>query len=160
MKEITLTRGKSAIVDDDDYPLLSQHKWCTLKTGKTFYAVRRGKISEGRKDEYIYMHREILRTNQFVDHVDRNGLNNQKGNLRAVSHKQNLENTGLRSDNKSGYTGVYWNKGKQLWSAEIFHDGKKMHLGYHSEKNDAVSARKAAENRYFSHHPPGNEFPS
>ena len=85
MKEIPLTRGKFALVDDEDYEWLSQWKWYCSTTG---YAVR------GCKNRILYMHREIAKTKpgMLTDHINRNKLDNRKENLRFCSHRENMKN--------------------------------------------------------------------
>lgn len=95
MKEIKLTQGFVAIVDDEDYERLSHYKWHANKVGydgDVVYARRRSR--KGEKGTHIYMHRFIMNTadNQEVDHIDYNTLNNRKSNLRNVSKKDNLKN--------------------------------------------------------------------
>jgi hypothetical protein len=85
MKTIPLTQGKVAIVDDEDYERISSHKWYAQKTVRGgWYAARRGETTKG-KWETFYLHREILRVSMHpeVDHIDGDGLNNQRSNLRV-----------------------------------------------------------------------------
>lgn len=149
MKEIPLTQGKVASVDDCDYEYLNQWKWHPLKSGKTFYAVR----NSGSRGK-VFMHNEIgLRAGlkHHVDHKDRDGLNNRRSNLRSATHKQNCENFGLRKDNISGCKGVSWDKQLSKWRARIKHNYKTIHLGVFEDLDDAIAARKKAERKYFTH---------
>jgi hypothetical protein len=106
MKQITLTRNMIAIVDDDDFERLNKHKWSTTKspTNKTWYAYRT--IVKKGKQCNIKMHREIMEfpIGYEIDHIDHNGLNNQKSNLRIATRSQNNCNTIYK--NSSGYRGV------------------------------------------------------
>jgi hypothetical protein len=99
MKEIKLTQGKVALVDDEDFEYLNQFKWCAFKGPFTYYAVK-GKGPTTR------MHRLIMKTatGMEVDHIDHNGLNNQRSNLRNCKHAQNQMNK--RSSGTSKYLGV------------------------------------------------------
>ncbi len=116
MKLIPLTQGKFAQVDDDDYEYLMQWKWYAYKTKCTFYAARNYSISRhlgydnnNKKPKQIGMHREIMQTpsNLDVDHIDHNGLNNQRNNLRNCSHTQNCINRlKFKKDATSNYYGV------------------------------------------------------
>lgn len=85
-----------------------------------------------------------------IDHINRNRADNRISNLRDVTSKQNNQNAGKRSDNKSGHPGVYWYKPYNKWRAQIKHNQKKIHLGYFTTIEDAVSARKAAEKLYWA----------
>lgn len=76
-----------------------------------------------------------------VDHIDRNPDNNHPGNLRAITRRENLLNTGLRSDNRSGYKGVSWHKRTQSWVASGYLLGKRIHLGYFDNIDDAINER-------------------
>lgn len=84
-----------------------------------------------------------------IDHIDHNGLNNRWANLRQVTRSENLRNSRLSVNNKSGNKGVsfYIRNGK--WRAAINADGKKRHLGYFIDKQDAINARKEAERKYY-----------
>ena len=88
MREIPLTQGKVALVDDADYEWLSKHKWYCLKTAKLEYAARE------ENGTTVYMHREILGFPKGVDidHFDGDGLRNVRNNLRICSHEKNLQN--------------------------------------------------------------------
>jgi hypothetical protein len=107
MKEIKLTQGEVALVDDEDYEYLSQFKWNLFKTKNTkyvFYA--RGKNLINGKWHNVFMHRLILKPkqDQYIDHIDKNGLNNQKLNLRICTKAQNAWNKKVQDGRK--YKGV------------------------------------------------------
>jgi hypothetical protein len=131
MKKIPLTQGKFALVDDEDYGWLMQWRWCAAKRRNTYYA------NKHKSD----MHREILGLKhgdgKFVDHKDRNGLNNQKSNLRITTRSINALNCKVHSTNTSGYRGVSWFKGK--WQVQIVVKGRRVHCGYY--KNKVVAAK-------------------
>lgn len=108
MKKIYLSQLQFALVDDEDFEFLNQWKWSAVKSkhSKTFYAVR---SYYGEKRKTIRMHKVIFeRYNQFeieeIDHIDRNGLNNQKNNLRHATRQQNICN--VRGFGVSKYKGV------------------------------------------------------
>ena len=86
---------------------------------------------------------------QNCDHEDRNELNNRKYNLRSCTHQENCRNKGIRSDNKSGITGVYFSKETNKWRAQIRINGKNTMLYYGNSKEDAIKARLKAEKEYF-----------
>lgn len=138
-KEIPLTRGKVALVDDDDYAELSKYKW--EFDGR--YATSR-RIERGKK---IYMHRYILQPTkkEIVDHANGNKLDNRRDNLRIASFQQNSANSKLHSHNTSGYRGVY--KWKGYWRAAVTYRNKQISCGYYKNKEDAALAynKKALE---------------
>jgi len=108
MKFIPLTQGKFAMVDDADYDNLMQFSWQAQKRKHTWYAVRAGRLPNGEKTMF-YMHRQILGlTDPKIqgEHQDRNGLNNQKANIRAATHAQNQKNKGKPLNNTTGYKGL------------------------------------------------------
>ncbi len=134
MKEIQLTQGKTALVDDDVYDYLNQWKWYASKIGHTFYAYRHVQ----RKN--VAMHREILGVQNksvLVDHIDFNGLNNTKENLRTCSIEENNRHSRrIMRKNKTGYRGVY--KYLRYYLAQITIDGKARHIGCFDNPVDAA----------------------
>ena len=116
-RRIPLTQGKYAIVDPDDFERLNKHKWCAVKSCNTFYAGRT--IYVGKKNISIRMHRQILHPpeNLFVDHINHNGLDNRKANLRPATRSQNSRNRIIirRKNSTSKYKGVRWDKNKKKW---------------------------------------------
>src|SRR6185436_13817478 len=107
MKQVQLSQSKIALVDDEDFGKVSDHTWSVVKCKNSFYArtnIRVAKGKYGRK--VLYMHKLILATNDKVDHIDNNGLNNQRSNLRVATASQNGHNSRLRSDSSTGYKGV------------------------------------------------------
>lgn len=142
MKEIKLTKGFVALVDDDDYEYLNQFKWCikTWEKSRTQYAARYKKIDG--KYKVIPMHRMIMNTpiGMEVDHRDGNGLNNQKCNLRNCTHSDNMRNRKSSRTGTSKYLGVSFAKirGYEYITA---HCGK-INLGYFKTEELAAKAYK------------------
>lgn len=141
MKEIPLTRGKVALVDDQDYERVAAYSWCAMPApGGLWYAL----TAHG-----ILLHRFLLDApaNKMVDHVDRNGLNCQRYNMRLATNAENQHNAKKRTDNTSGYRGVWANKGK--WIASIKIEGKPCYLGRFNSPEEAARAydAKARETR-------------
>jgi hypothetical protein len=154
MKEIQLTKGKVALVDDDMFDYLNQWKW-RIHTG---YAKRDEYIKgsyPSKKHKTFYMHREVLditgklEKNMFVDHIDRGKLNNQKDNLRLATTSQNAINAFNIGRNKSGYKGVRFDKNSCKWRAVIKHQGKDYWLGQFEDIKDAVVAYNEGAKKYF-----------
>jgi len=138
MKEIKLTQNKVAIVDDEFYDYLSQYKWSAFSHRNTFYATRRmGKTHQK-------MHREILGLSngdgKIVDHINRNGLDNQICNLRIVDPSINSYNRRIQINNTSGYRGVYWNILLKKWTIYITIDKKLVYGGFYDNKVLAAKA--------------------
>jgi hypothetical protein len=147
-KEIELTQGKVAIVDDEDYEWLNQWHWYAAKYGKTFYAARNEGTFPLKKT--IYMHCVIMNTpaGMRIDHKDLNGLNNTRNNLRNSTHAQNKQNAGKYSNNTSGYKGVSWHKRIEKYTAQIVVNGKRINLGYFYDLKDAALAYDEAAKKY------------
>lgn len=148
MREIRLTRGKVAIVDNEDYEWLNQWRWWYTTRG---YAVREI------KRKLIFMHRIINKTpeNMDTDHINRDKLDNRKCNLRTVTRSQNFMNINPRKNNTSGVKGVQ--KNKNSWMARIKINYQTIYLGTFIHFEDAVAAREAAEKKYFAI-PKGKEY--
>ena len=97
---------------------------------------------------WLYVHGEWP---EFIDHINHVRNDNRIVNLRNVTKIENGRNQKLRSTNKSGVMGVYWDKGASKWRAVITHNNKKVHLGWFKDLDDAATARKLAEIRYDYH---------
>ena len=141
MREIPLTQGKVALVDDEDYETLARFRWRACRNGNVYYAQRRGNKAIG-EPTVVYIHREILNApnGSLVDHRDGDGLNNIRPNLRLVTRSQNLQNSRRSKRNTSGHKGVSWNKARGKWSANIGHDSELIHLGLYSTREEAYAA--------------------
>ena len=102
------------------------------------------------KQTSLLMHRFILGLNDpeiEIDHEDRNGLNNQRYNLRKAEDK-NQQNVGLRKDNKSGFKGVTWSAAAGMWRARIRIETKEIHLGVFTDLIEAAKVYDAAAIKY------------
>lgn len=148
-KEITLTQGKVAIVDDSDYEYLSQFKWFAHFDGANWYARRNTRHANGKRSAII-MHRAIMDApaGLEVDHIDGDGLNNQRSNLRLTTHQRNTLNQRVRRNNTSGYKGVSWHEHTQRWQARIASDGALLHLGIFDTPEEAAVAYNNAALEY------------
>mgnify|MGYP001561184830 len=151
-REIPLTQGKFAIIDDDDFDIVNKHKWCAVKDGGTFYA-RTNVLRKGGGYIAISMHRLILglipNDGKQVDHRDCDGLNNTRANIRFSTQTENLRNQRISSRNKSGFKGVSWFKRDKKWKADIRLDGKGIFLGIFATKEEAHQAYCMAATEYF-----------
>lgn len=134
MKEIALTQGKCALVDDEDFAWLSQKKWAARWDGYNYYANARF------GETHFQMHRYIMGNPEAcVDHIDRNTLNNQRSNLRIAPHQVNMWNIGKSKHNKSGFKGVSWKRLNNKWVAQISNGGV-IYLGLFSDPIEAAKA--------------------
>lgn len=142
MAKIELTQGKYAIVDDDVFAELNKYKWYAQKDAATYYAHR--VIHVNGKKKLIAMHRQLIgaEKGQIVDHINRDGLDNRKENLRIVSHLQNCANKSksVKSKTSSIYRGVTFSKQMKKYKAGIRVDNKLLHLGYFSCEKEAALA--------------------
>lgn len=145
MKRIPLTRGMFALVDDADFELVNQFKWCAHKCRNTFYAARNVILPDGRSITQ-HMHRFLLTGVSRIDHEDGNGLNNQRDNLRPATASQNGANR-LKAvgEHSSLFKGVYWHKDSGKWMARI----KTIFLGKFKNEIDAAFAYDRAAKRHF-----------
>jgi hypothetical protein len=141
MKEISLTKGKVTLVDDEDYIELSKYKWGLCSSSKNlFYATRH----DGQKP--IAMHRVIMNTPKGMetDHINGNGLDNRRENLRIVTRRENQQNRHVFKTSK--YPGVSRIKGTDRWSAHIYINKKNCYLGsFEDEMEAALRYRKACD---------------
>ncbi len=140
-KQIPLTQGKFAIVDDEDYDFLMKLKW--------HFTHGYARHSSGSKK--IYMHRIISGAldGQSTDHIDGDKLNNIRQNLRVCAHRQNLCNMKKKTPHSSLFKGVSWKKHIKKWVAYIKVDGRNIHLGVFFNEADAALAYNEAASKYF-----------
>ena len=140
MKEIPLTQGKVAIVDDDNYTKLSGFCWHANRNRNTIYAGHYDREKGGN----IPMHMEILTVpkGMSIDHINGNGLDNRRENLRIVTCRQNMQN--LHIPKSSKHPGVDWNRQKKKWRAYIHLNKRKRHLGFFDDEIEAATAYRVA----------------
>jgi hypothetical protein len=154
MRKITVGRaGHVALVDDEDYELVSQYQWCR-KTDKQgmIYARRKYPPTGDGVQRYQLMH-SLITGLSYVDHIDRDGLNNQRSNLRTASHAQNMQNRRWAAGS-SQYKGVCWHRRIGKWQAytavsQPGGNGRKIHLGYFQNEEEAARAYDAAARERF-----------
>lgn len=140
--------GEEFYFDLEDYDIIKDYYWYKDKQG---YIVAR--IYDPVKSKRITMHRLIMGFPNVTDIDHIHGIktrnDNRKGNLRVVTHSQNGMNKDLQSNNTSGVAGVGWYSKTNKWRAYIMIDRKFIHLGLFDSFEDAVKARKEAEEKYF-----------
>lgn len=139
--------GFTAIIDDSDYGCVSKYRW-SVKIGGT--GIKYGhRVDKNNKS--IYLHRYIMKAKkgQTVDHINRNGLDNRKANLRFCTTAENIMNSKMFKHNTSGYKGVTWDKFRNKWASQIQFSQKHIYLGRHESLEDAVRSRKQAEKQFF-----------
>lgn len=157
MKTIPLSLGKVAIVDDDDYDAISEHKWHAVKRRSLWHAMRTEKRNGHKKT--IYMHRIIVGAlpGEEVDHKSGDGLDNRKENLRRCTHRQNGQHRKLPSQRKtSRFHGVHWYGQRNRWRVVICAGprdasgkAKQLHVGLFRNEIDAARAYDAAAIEHF-----------
>ena len=146
--KIKLTQNKVTLIDDADYELIKQYKWCAGRTHQCWYAITQARNDDGKRTT-LYMHRLIIGNNckdLFIDHINGDGLDNRRSNLRICTNAENLHN---RLPRREMYKGVYWCKRKKPWRARIRNNGRLIHLGYYDSKEKAANAYNKAARNYF-----------
>jgi hypothetical protein len=110
-----------------------------------------GKYFKAHQLAWLYVNNEW--PSDEVDHKNGNRLDNRIRNLRVVNHAGNMQNQGKRRNNKSGYKGVAWFKATSKWHAQIYANGKKHHLGFFDNVEDAAEAYALAAAKYHQCNP-------
>lgn len=129
---VPLTRGLVSVIDASDVALVDGYNWSAKLDGRAVYGMRTEVIGNG-KQRCILLHRAILGLTDpdiYADHIDMDGLNNRRSNLRECSIAENMRNRVALRTNSSGYKGVSWDAARQKWRALIKVSGSRKHLGY------------------------------
>ncbi len=147
--ELKLTQGQWALLAEQDYYKIKMYRWYAGYHGRTFYAQTQVTIQGRRKT--VRMQQLLLPcpSGFTIDHIDGDGLNNLKNNLRLATQMQNCHNRIARLHNVSGYRGVWWSISHKSWIAYIGINGSRKHLGYFKSVGEAIKVRTHAENVYF-----------
>lgn len=150
-REIPLTQGKVAVVDAADYTWLSRWKWqAHSPNGELWYAIRTDR-SKHSSHRLIRMHRLIINApDEFdVDHINGNGLDNRRSNLRLCNMAENQHNQRPQKGGSSEYKGVCWDNFHNKWKAQIHPRKKHIHLGYFNDEIEAARAYNYAAIRLY-----------
>ena len=134
---IPMTQGLVALVDEADAQRVSLHSWYPLRSSRSKYRTiyARAWIS----GKTVLLHRLILNEpDSRIDHINGDGLDCRRSNMRPATNSQNLRNRGPNRGNTSGYKGVCWQQAEQKFAARIWVDGKIIHLGYFTDPIDAA----------------------
>ena len=138
--------GKTFLVSAEDYEdFVYGYRFCLNDKGYVMYSGTKDGLNNKR------LHRIIMDDpdGEFIDHINRDPLDNRRDNLRIVTQQENNMNLSMRKTNKSGIAGVYWYKNRNKWVAEIRYKYKKIHLGYFDNLEAAAKVREEAEIKYF-----------
>lgn len=148
---VPLSQGMEAVIDAVDAPLVADRNWFAHRQDRNYYALAKGRVDG--KSTLIMMHRVIFgpMTKPIIDHVDGDGLNNRRKNLREASYLENSRNSyGRRDHSKSGFKGVGWIKTTRKWRAQIREAGGRMrYLGYFVDPVEAAKAYDTAALVHF-----------
>lgn len=144
MKEIKLTQGKVALVDDEMFEYLDKFKWVARRYGKKFYAYRNFTKDDGTQGN-LALHHVIVGfpiNGNFVDHINCDSLDDRACNLRYVDRRENARNTfrHLKGMNSSKFHGVHWDKNRNKWHASIQVGKTQVNLGRFDNEEGASDA--------------------
>ena len=152
-REIILTQGYVAIVDDEYYERINQHKWQVFKKAKENTVYARGIVKIYSRTKHVFMHRYIMglisTDKNQIDHINHDGLDNRKVNLRVCSTSQNGMNRQPDKNVSSKYRGVSWVKRDKVWQVSIACNKKQYYLGvFKCEKEAAEAYNNRAKELY------------
>lgn len=151
MKPISLTQGKVCFVDDKDWAWLLQWGWYAFRGHDTYYAARKD------RGKTISMSREILgltggSSRVLCDHINKNGLDNRRRNLRIADRSSNAYNSKMSVRNKTGYRGVYWDTEHKKFRAVLGAGRMRRHCGYFENSAEAARAYDAMAIKHVGKH--------
>jgi len=147
---VALSRGMVALIDDEDAEAVGTHKWSIKDNGcGKLYAQRGARDAQGRRT-MILLHRAILDppSGYEVDHINGDGLDCRRCNLRIATPAENRRNTRPKAGS-SRFKGVTWHKRTRKWIAQISHAGSNRNLGYFTHEDDAARAYDKAASDVF-----------
>jgi hypothetical protein len=134
------------IVDAEDYNKIKNYRWCI---GYNVQFKRMQYICTVINYERILLHHFILNYKGMIDHINLNIFDNRKSNLRKCTHAQNMRNSGIHRNNKTGYKGITFSERLGKWIAYIKINYKRIHLGCFNSQIDAACAYNKAAKKYF-----------
>jgi hypothetical protein len=136
------TGGEVLLLDEADAWVMEKYSLAVDRKGTNTYIRTTPKGRGAAKQKRGYLHRVLMNcpANMQVDHIDGNGLNNTRSNLRLASPSQNMHNKGPGNHNTSGHKGVYWSKDRKRWFAKIVVLGREFKRGYFHNAQDAAVA--------------------
>lgn len=142
---IPLTKDMYTLIDKDDYCLVEKKKWCCVYRGKAKTPC--AMASPSKRMPYCYLHRAIMKppSDMVVDHINGDGLDNRRCNLRICTQSQNTMN---RHQEKK-WKGISYRKDNQIWRAYIQINKKMLGLGHYNKALDAATAYNIAAIKYF-----------
>lgn len=143
------------MVDRSDFLRINRFKWRVMGSGNNFYAVR--EVNSMGKRWAELMHRVVmekkikrkLKKEEYIDHINGNGLDNRRCNLRVCNQSQNLANSRIRKDNKSGFKGIYYDKSRKSYQAYVNMKGKRYRLGRFKDIKEAIEKRNIKYKELF-----------
>lgn len=143
--------GSKFYFDLEDYDKIKDYCWFEHVNSDNYHSLR---TRDPEKPNIVTKMPEIIMGSKKWDHANKDPLDNRKENLRKATPKENNRNRGKRNDNKSGVTGVWFDKKLSKWRAYIRIDGKLLTLGYFINKDEAIRVRLQAEKEYFKEFAP------
>lgn len=148
---VPLTQGCYAMVDEEDFRKICQHNWFVTRSGCNLYASTWTGTDDRGKRIALRMHRAIMNppAGYVVDHINGDGLDNRKCNLRLVTHTENCFNQRVASNNKSGYKGVSYHRRDEKWGAKITVRTQPVWLGYFQTAVEAAKAYNEAAIKHY-----------
>lgn len=132
------------IFNVEDIDKVKEHFWHRTDLQRSTYYCRSNKL--GRLHRYIL---EVSDDSIVVDHINHNGLDNRRCNLRVCTNSQNICNCCIPKNNKSGHKGVYWDSNRKKWNTQITINKKTIHLGRYDNIEDAIRVRNEAAKKYY-----------
>ena len=146
MKEIPLTQGKVALVDDEDFERVNKLKWYAHREGDTFYAIHKFVVDGSQKGITMQQFLLDVPKGRLIDHKNGEGLDNQRANIRECSKAENVRNCKKNCKNTTGYKGVTYIKG--MFIARIKFNYKKITLGRFKTAIEAALAYDEGSKKY------------